>query len=306
MRLLISLSRLCSPGRRRWIAWGIAAGVLLCMLAAGTSYRGARGQSGTAQLRVVHMASNLQAVDVLLDGQRFVPTLPYRAASGYVAVPAGTHTLQVTPNGEDRSLLSLALNLNDGQDQTVVLLGRTPDLGALALNDDNQAPPAGKAAVRFVHAGADVPAVDIAVAGSSGPPLFSGVGFRGVAGPVDIDAGTYDLELRAAGTRTVLLTLPSVTVAAGTIVSIFGAGLRSDNSLSAVEVPYPLHGTQAFALGAARQGTPAPSSVIPVQMPQTGSGGAVGDRRWIVTLTLVLGFALATAGIVCRRRAARS
>ncbi len=296
----------CTLSRRRWLALGVAVSVLLCMLGASMGSRSARGQSTTAQLRIVHMASNLQAVDVLLDGQRFVPALPYRAATGYVAVPPGAHSLQVSPSGESAALLSVSLNLNDGQDQTVVLLGRTPDLSTLVLNDNNQAPPAGKASVRFVHAGADVPAVDIAVAGSAGPPLFSGVGFRGVAGPVDVDAGTYSLELRAAGTRTVLLTLPSVTLDAGTIVSIFGAGLRSDNSVSAVEVPYPLHGTQTFALGATRQGTPAPSMLIPVQMPETGSAGPAGDHRWIAVLTAVLGFAFATAGFACRRRAARS
>lgn len=292
------------PRRRCRPAPLIAAGLLACLLAVAPA-RLVSGQSNAGQVRVVQMAPNVPAVDVLIDDQRIVPALPYRAASGYAAVPGGTHTLQLTPSGGTEALLSLALRLSAGQEQTVVVLGRTPDLAALVLDDDNQAPPAGKAAVRFVHAGADVPAVDIAVAGSGGPPLFSDVAFRGVAGPVDVDAGTYDLELRAAGTRTVLLTLPSVTLEAGTVVSIFGAGLRSDNSLTAVQVPYPLRGTQPVTLGASGQGTPAPSTVLPVQMPQAGSGGPPDDHRWLAALTITLGLVFAIAGLACRQRAAQ-
>jgi hypothetical protein len=252
------------------------------------------------------MAPDTQAVDVLIDGQRVIPALPYRAASAYVAVAPGAHTLQLAPSGQDQTvLLSTPLNATAGQDQTIVALGRAADLSALVLNDDNQAPPPNKASVRFIHAGADVPAVDIAATGSAGPPLFSNVAFRGVAGPVTIDAGTYDLELRATGTKNVLLSLPSVSFQPGTVVSVFGAGLRSDNSLTAVQVPYPVSGTQSAAPVAAGQSAPSGGTAIASQMPLSGSGGPASDRNRTGLMAITLGVALLLTGFVCLRQEAR-
>lgn len=246
-------------------------------VAIGRLPHGVQAQAVSGSVRVVHMAPATSGVDVLIDGQRQVPDLSFRSASAYTALSAGPHTLQlIAPGTPQTVLLSTSLPMNAGQDQTVVALGAGPQLNALVLADDNSAPAAGKAKVRFVHAGADVPAVDIAV--RDGPILFHDVAFRGVAGPVEVAAGSYSLEVRAAGMSTVLLSLPNVTLQEGQIVSVFGAGLRSDNSFTVVQVPYPVSGQQTFTLGVAAPVTPATPIVSVASMPATGSGGFMGRR----------------------------
>jgi hypothetical protein len=245
------------------------------------------------------MAPDVRSTDVMIDGRPMIPSLSFRSASSYVPVAAGQHTLAVTASGDpQRTLLNTSLSVDNGSNETVVIVGLTPELSALVLSpDDLQAPAPGKAKVRFVHAGADVPAVDIAVTG--GPVLFQNVGFKGVSGPIEVDAGSYNLELRNAGGSSVLLAVPNVSLQAGQIVTVFGAGLRSDNTLTAVAVPYPVAsaGTQASAA----QVTSAPATPLGAQVPAAGSGGPAAGAVVPRLLLLISVFALLGSGLVAVR-----
>jgi hypothetical protein len=91
--------------------------------------------------------------------------------------------------------------------------------------DDNTLPAAGKAHVRFIHLSPDAPAVDVAV--TSGPILFSNVAFKEASSYLPVDAGTYDLQVRLAGTTTVALSVPGVTLDAGKVYTVFAEGLAT-------------------------------------------------------------------------------
>jgi len=64
--------------------------------------------------------------------------------------------------------------------------------------------------------------VDVAVTG--GPVLFGNQEFRDYTAFTPVDAGTYDLEVRLAGTSTVALPLPGITLTAGKIYTVFARG----------------------------------------------------------------------------------
>ncbi|HAD33406.1 MAG TPA: cell wall anchor protein, partial [Chitinophagaceae bacterium] len=92
----------------------------------------------------------------------------------------------------------------------------------------------GKAHVRFVHLSPDAPAVDVAVTGGS--VVFANKAFKTYTAFTPLDAGTYNLEVRVAGTSTVALPLPGIALTAGKIYTVFAKGF--------------LGGTGAQALGA--------------------------------------------------------
>jgi hypothetical protein len=198
----------------------------------------AAGAAGaTGRVRVIHMSPDAPAVDILVNGQPAITNLAFKEASPYASLPGGTYGVAVTPAGQPGTVvLSADLPVTSGQDATVVAVGRVANIGVIALADDNSAPAAGNAKVRFVHASPDAPAVDIAVTG--GPVLFSNVAFKESASYAQVPAGTYNLEVRVAGTDTVALQLPGVTLTDGQIVTVFAAGLLADGSLSAVPVVY--------------------------------------------------------------------
>jgi hypothetical protein len=85
-----------------------------------------------------------------------------------------------------------------------------------------------------VHASPDAPAVDIAVA-DGGPVLFSNISFKEIGDYLPVDAGTYDLEVRVAGTETVALEVPGLTLNDGTVYTVFAMGLAGgEPALTAV------------------------------------------------------------------------
>jgi hypothetical protein len=149
---------------------------------------------------------------------------PFKGITAYAALDADTYNVKVVPTGATEPVVIEAdLTLEGGTDYTVVAVGQLANIEPLVLVDNNSAPAAGKAHVRFVHASPDAPAVDIAVQG--GPVLFSNVSFKGVGDYLPVDASTYDLEVRLAGTDTVALSVPGVALADQTVYTIFAMGL---------------------------------------------------------------------------------
>jgi hypothetical protein len=192
----------------------------------------------TGRVRVVHLSPDAPPVDIVVNGAPAVSGLAFKEASDYAGLPAGIYDVAVTPAGANETIvLGAHLPINAGTDATVVALGTLDALDLLVLADDNTAPAFGNAKVRFVHASPDAPAVDIAVKG--GPVLFANVPFKGVGDYAEVPAGAYDLEVRVAGTDTVALELPGVTLEDGQIVTVFAAGLLADGTLGALPIAYP-------------------------------------------------------------------
>jgi hypothetical protein len=64
--------------------------------------------------------------------------------------------------------------------------------------------------------------VDVALQG--GAVLFGNKAFKESTEFTPLDAGTYNLEVRLAGTTTVVLPLPNITLQAGKIYTVFARG----------------------------------------------------------------------------------
>ena len=101
-------------------------------------------------------------------------------------------------------------------------------------DSNNPTSPPPQARVMAVHASPDAPAVDVAVTG--GAVLLANRAFQQYTPFTAVNAGTYDLELRTAGSATVLLSVPNVSLQVGKIYTVFAKGF--------------LNGTGAQALGA--------------------------------------------------------
>lgn len=132
--------------------------------------------------------------------------------------------MKVVPTGATEPVVIEAdLSLASGADYTVVAVGTLENIEPLVLIDDNSLPAAGNAHVRFVHASPDAPAVDIAV--KDGPVLFSNIAFKETGDYLPVNAGTYDLKVRLAGTDTVALDVPGVELKNGVVYTVFAMGL---------------------------------------------------------------------------------
>jgi len=135
-------------------------------------------------------------------GEKTVSALAFTQAKGYLTVPAGRHRVQVfgqgaTPATSAALLTMPAVTIPANAQLSLVVEGLFGSMRLHIIDDATPAPAAGKAKLRFVHAGAEVPAVDVSVKG--GPVLYTNTQF-GLAYPYqDIDATRHDLQVSLTG-----------------------------------------------------------------------------------------------------------
>jgi hypothetical protein len=218
-QVLTSTSALRTPG--------IFIALLAALIAGAAIFAStASAQSSDARLRVLHASPDAPAVDVYLDGAEAISDLAFDDITDYVTVPAGDHNVQVfaaSANGTGDPVIDADVTLTGGTDYTVAAVGLLANIEPLVLVDDNSDPAAGQAKLRFVHASPDAPAVDIYADGAG--VVVPNASFKDASGYLDLDAATYDLEVRAAGTETVALDLPGITLEAGKTYTAFAVGL---------------------------------------------------------------------------------
>jgi hypothetical protein len=189
------------------------------------------GEVGVSQVRVVHLSPDAPAVDVAVNGEVAVAGAAFLDATGYLAVPAGEIRITVTPAGQTAPVvIDATVNLGANASYTVAATGFLADIQPLLIVDDRST--SGDAKIRFVHTSPDAPPVTVAV--TDGPNVFGGVAFGDVTGYAEVPGGSYDLEVRVAGTSTVALPLPGTNLMGGTNYTIFATGLVSDGSLGAL------------------------------------------------------------------------
>ena len=213
----------------------LAALAALAMLSAvGCSKDESNPVAPTPQARVmaVHASPDAPAVDLFVDGTLAGSGLAYPNNTGYLTVTAGTRNVKVNVAGTTTTVIDANLPVGAGGNYSVFAKGPVSAIGALVLTDDLTTPASGKAHIRFVHLSPDAPAVDVAVTG--GPILFSNKAYEGFTAFTPVDAATYDLEVRPAGSSSVVLALPGIALQAGKIYTVFARGFVSGSGAQAL------------------------------------------------------------------------
>lgn len=185
-----------------------------------------------ARVMAVHASPDAPAVDLLVDNVVAGSGLAYPNNTAYLSVASGTRNVKVRVAGTTTTVIDANLPVAGGVNYSVFATGPVAALQPLVLTDDLTTPASGKAHVRFVHLSPDAPAVDVAVTG--GPVLFPNQAFRGYTAFTPVDAATYDLEVRLAGTTTVALAVPGVTLQAGKIYTVFAKGFAGGSGAQAL------------------------------------------------------------------------
>jgi hypothetical protein len=241
----------------------------------------ALADSHKTRVRVVHASPDAPAVDILVNGGTAFTNAPFKGITDYASLDPATYNIKVVPTGATEPVVIEADLALEAKDYTVVAVGTLANIEPLVLIDNNSAPAAGKAHVRFVHASPDAPAVDIAVKG--GPILFSNIAFKAIGDYLPVDAGTYNLEVRLAGTDTVALDVPGLALQAGTVYTVFAMGLAGgEPALMAIPSVDAMHGGM---------------------LPETGG---VKSPSLFVPIVLALGALLIVGGFVLRKQLVRS
>lgn len=178
---------------------------------------------GKAKLMVVHASPDAPGVDFLLDGtKQNSSALTFPNNTAYLSVNEGSRSLKVNVTGTTTTVIDANAAFTKDKNYSLFAIDSVSKISSLLIEDNLAAPASGKAHIRFIHLSPNAPNVDVAVTG--GAVLFSNYAFKQAGAFTPVDAGTYNLEVRLAGTTTVVLALPGVVLTSGKIYTVFAKG----------------------------------------------------------------------------------
>jgi hypothetical protein len=187
-------------------------------------FNSCKKEDSKAYLLVTHASPNAPGVDLLINGSKQNSSaLNYLGNTGYLEVATGTQNVKVNVAGTSTTVINADLVFDKDKHYSVFAVDSVSKISAVVLTDDLTAPASGKAHVRFVHLSPNAPAVDVAVAGS-GAVVFGNKSFKESTNFTPLDAGDYYLDVRVAGTPTVALVLPKITLVSGKIYTVYAKG----------------------------------------------------------------------------------
>eukprot|EP01121_Diplochlamys_sp_Union-15-3_P000134 TRINITY_DN1011_c0_g1_i1.p1 TRINITY_DN1011_c0_g1~~TRINITY_DN1011_c0_g1_i1.p1 ORF type:complete len:214 (+),score=39.63 TRINITY_DN1011_c0_g1_i1:74-715(+) len=182
----------------------------------------------TAFYRIAHASPDAPPVDIIVDGEvvQQLTNISFKDVTRYQSIKDGQHRFQFVKTGTTGpSLIDIREDVNEVRAITISAVGLLAKIEPQIYNDDSRPAAQNRAAVRFIHLIPDAPAVDVAV--SNGQVLFRDVTFRTATRYIEVQEGPYNLEVRAAGTSTVV-TRFSTRLDSTFVYSIFAEGLLKD------------------------------------------------------------------------------
>lgn len=179
---------------------------------------------GISGVMFVHASPDAPAVDIRLGFLPAARNLMFGQNTPYRFTISGLREIKVNVAGTNTTVIKASARLQRNTFYTVFAADRVANIGPVVLVDDLSPPAVGKAHVRFVHLSPDAPAVDIALA-NGGPVVFRNQAFKSASEFTPLDAGTYDLEVRVAGSPDPVLPLPGIVLQPGRIYTVYAKGL---------------------------------------------------------------------------------
>jgi len=189
-------------------------------------------ETSTSLVKVIHASPDAPGVDLLVDNTVAGTNLTFPNNTSYLSVNSGTRNIKVNVTGTMTTVIEANVPFVKDRNYSVFAVNSVSNIEPILIEDDLTAPAQGKAHVRFIHLSPDAPPVDITL--TDGTVVFGNRAFKDFTAFTPLDAGTYNLQVRVAGTTTVALDLPGITVEAGKIYTVFAKGFLSGSGAQAL------------------------------------------------------------------------
>ena len=198
---------------------------------------------------VVHAAVGAPPVELYLDDVKAsASAIAYGANSAYGSIAPKQYSVKLAAVNTINPVAETSVNMADGRSYSIFAYDTllASKVKVFTVEDDLSAPAAGKAKVRFIHLSPNTSSTKIAVdLATNNTVLFPNRTYADVvtdgskANFISVDAGTYVVDVRIAGTTAPvppILSVPGIVVEAGKIYTIVAKGILGRpgaNALSA-------------------------------------------------------------------------
>jgi len=189
-------------------------------------------KDNSAKLLLTNACPNTPVnLQTLSNGQQIFTEQFYpRTIDNYVSARAnGSVNLKMGLVNTSNYVIDTTVALDANKYYSVFAVGAYSSISAAIVKDEFPAAATGKAYIRFFHFSTNAPAVDIAI--KNGATLYANRTFNdqsAVASRVEfnqIDIGTYTIQVKLAGTNTVILEVPNVSLYAGKYYTLWARGV---------------------------------------------------------------------------------
>jgi hypothetical protein len=193
-----------------------------------------------ACVRIVHAAVDAQSFDIYIEDGLVVEALDPGTTSAFFTVPAGDgRSVKLVPAGGslDEALVESSVDFNERGARSVVIGGASDDLKVINETVNLSPVPANQSRIRAINVSHDADGLDFVV--GEGDPLFGDVGFENFTDHVIVDAGTYDLQVRAAGENDVRFRATDFEIEPGQVYTLIAAGSVENGTFTVLSISVP-------------------------------------------------------------------
>ena len=180
-----------------------------------------------ALISVINASPDAPQVDFQLD-KNLVNNNPIRYGHGldYIRAKPGKRNAVFSVFGSPQIIKADSISLTVNKFYSIYLSNLKSKADIVLLADSITKPDAGKATLRFVNLSPDVAPVDLGIKG--GAIIAANKAYKGYSAFAPLATNTnYTLEIRKAGTTTVLVSLPNVNLREGSVYTVWLHGLAA-------------------------------------------------------------------------------
>lgn len=191
----------------------------------------------SARVQVIHNAPD-PVVDIYVNGALALNDFEFRSATPFLELPAGLPlTLAVAPGtsaSAAEALASFDVIFESGKTYALTasgIVGGMPGFTVIADDAARETAPAGVVALNVTHGAPDAPAVDVAV--RTGSTIVSNLAYGAFTPYLEVPAGVYYLDVKPAGSQTILATYKAdLSALGGQAIRVLASGFLTGGTPS--------------------------------------------------------------------------
>ncbi len=198
-----------------------------------------------ASFAVVHASPDAPSLNIFVNGASVVQNFEYGSDTGYYSALPGTYNVQMLSSLTSAALVNGIVSFAPGKFYSLFAIDSSAKMKIAAVEDNFTVPSTDSVRVRFLHFSPNAPAVDLAAGGIT--VLATGRTFNdqeltpAYAQFITLAAGTYNLDVRLAGTTTSLLPLPNTVLEGGKVYTFYAKGFVGGTGVQALGAGTVVH-----------------------------------------------------------------
>jgi hypothetical protein len=175
-----------------------------------------------SRVTLFHTSPDAPDFDILVDNEK-INNVPFEYGNNteYLRFSSGIRNLKFRPFGGGATVIDTTVTLEPDENFSLFVIDDLDDVSVMMLFDDNDAPAAGNARLRFINLSPDSEPLQLKIKDVA-LPLTVGQSFTDASAFMDIEAKTYDFEIISGGNT--VLELPASQLQSGWFYTIYVIG----------------------------------------------------------------------------------